>query len=267
MIEQAWCRLLERVNKKLLSKSRKAISRYHAADCNGSFNDFEYWTPDERRELHEQILAIFSRHRHMVVSYTLNLKELVDEFPRAEEKSENVANILLLSRIMEEISVRLFGDKRYSTDRIALIHDHGMYDAVLLDAFNNKKSDETLKHREQFVTIAPMCWEDCIPLQSADFLAYENFKAALRTPQGYKRRKTLELLLNLNSFGGIGSTITRYGIKETMEKYDEAAKQKILENARIRSIHKPNDKSNEGSSHRNTGGSSRQKRRKKAEEN
>jgi hypothetical protein len=81
-----------------------------------------------------------------------------------------------LNHIVKYIAEKIPPDKRYVDDRIALIHDRSEYDAVLLEAFNHLKSDETLLNRERFTTITPVGWEDSVPLQPADMIAYSNFK-------------------------------------------------------------------------------------------
>jgi hypothetical protein len=58
------------------------------------------------------------------------------------------------------------------------------------------------EHHTIFTTIAPFGWEDCVPLQPADLVAYENFKDAMRKVAPRDRRKALEVLVNLDSFGG-----------------------------------------------------------------
>ncbi len=54
---------------------------------------------------------------------------------------------------------------------------------------------------------------DCIPLQAADLVAYENFKDAEGKLIGRRRRKTLELLLSSNTYGGSAKTFNAEGIR------------------------------------------------------
>jgi hypothetical protein len=89
--------------------------------------------------------------------------------------------------------------------KIVLFHDRCDCDANLLEAFNSIMNDEAFRGKHIFSTIAPMSWDDCIPLQLADLLAYENFKDTERHFTGRKRRKTLELLLA----GGLGGRSKR----------------------------------------------------------
>ena len=67
-----------------------------------------------------------------------------------------------------------------------------------------------------------MSWEHCVPLQPADMMAYEHFKEAERKVSPRKRRKSLELLLDLESLGGRGSFIDRDALLKLKEVMDEA---------------------------------------------
>jgi hypothetical protein len=97
-----------------------------------------------------------------------------------------LAYILLLNHIVKYTAEKILPDKRYADDRIALVHDRSDHDAILLEAFNHLKSDEALPNRERFTTITSMGWEDCVPLQPADMIAYSNFKTVER---GHKEKE------------------------------------------------------------------------------
>ena len=97
-------------------------------------------------------------------------------------------------------------------------------------------------HRERFVAISASGWEDSIPLQPADLLAYENFKIVERESAAHKRRKSMELILDLDSFAGRGVKLQRAGIREIREKLDEESKEILFRNARIRPIQKSGGK-------------------------
>jgi hypothetical protein len=68
--------------------------------------------------------------------------------------------------------------------KITLFHERCPYDGAFLQSFNRMMDDPTFAYRQYFNTIVPMGWEDCIPLQPADLMAYENFKEGLRQLPG-----------------------------------------------------------------------------------
>jgi hypothetical protein len=97
--------------------------------------------------------------------------------------------------------------------RLVLFHDRGPHDSILLEAFNRALADGTFAGREMFSTIAPLSSVECIPLQAADLLAYENYKDSERVLKGRRRRKTLELFLEMSSFGGRARTFNPAAIR------------------------------------------------------
>ncbi len=97
--------------------------------------------------------------------------------------------------------------------QIALVHDRCNYDGVLLKAFNDHMNDPTFSGREYFSTIASQSWENCIPLQAADLLAYETFKEAQRSLTSRPRRRTLSLLLEAG-LGGRAKHIDADGVRK-----------------------------------------------------
>jgi hypothetical protein len=96
------------------------------------------------------------------------------------------------------------------------------------------KNEGTLKNGERFTTIAPMGWEDCVPLQPADLIAYENFKIVERNSKGKKRRISMERILDLDSFGGRGASLNREALKEIRSALDEDSLRSLLEFAGIK---------------------------------
>jgi len=229
-VEWAWLSVLEKKNKELKAQARTELSRYHASDCSFRYKEFEGWSVAEQIELTDQLIRKVFRHPLVIVSYTLDTRDLVAEFPEAKENFLGLAHILLLNHIVKYIAEKILPDKRYADDRIALIHDRSEYDAILLEAFNHLKSDETLPNRERFTTITSMGWEDCVPLQPADMIAYSNFKTVER---GHKKRKDFELILDLDSIGGRGVFLKRQAFREIREKLDTESKTTLFKNARM----------------------------------
>jgi len=234
-IEEAWLKVLQTKNKQLKAQGRKELSRYHASDCSNLKREFKDWTIPEQIEFVSQFVKKVFRHPMGIASYTLDLRDLVAAFPEAKNDPYPLAHILLLNHIVKYIADKILSDKRYIDDRIALIHDRGSYDAVLLEAFNNSRNDDTLIHRGRFTTIAPLGWEECVPLQLADMIAFCNFKTVER---GHKKRKDFELILDLDSIGGRGAFLTRQAFVEIREKLNGKSQRTLFENARMRPLQK-----------------------------
>ncbi len=232
--ENAWIKWLEKKNQELRKQGRTELSRYKASDCSCFQNEFKDWNKGEQIAFLEGLLNVFRRHSTGIISYTLDLRHITEEMPGTEGKEQAIAYILLLDHIMVWIGERIFEDKRYVGDRLSIIHDRTTgYDSVLLDAFNAMKDDQTFKYRDHFTTLAPKGWQDCLLLQPADLIAYENFKLIERKHAGARSRKIMELLLDLESIGGRGVELTHEGIKEINAKQTDESRRALYENARI----------------------------------
>jgi hypothetical protein len=244
-VEQAWLDCLDKKNTQLKRAGRTEMRRYHAADCSQYYGDFKDWKPDEQREFTSCLIKVFQDYPLAVSSYTLNLKDLIAEFPEAKDDSYGataLAQIILFTHIVVFIADKVLSDPRYVDDQITLIHDRSDYNAVLAEAFKHLKNDESFIHRDRFTTISPMGWETCVPLQPADLIAYENFKIVEREAAGVKRRKSMELILNLDSFAGRGVKLKPEAFKEIRRKHTDESVRILFENARIRPSQQTNNK-------------------------
>ena len=105
--------------------------------------------------------------------------------------------------------------------RIRLFHDrtggNGDYDPTILRAFNSLLNDETFSGKNLFTTIAPLAKEDCVLLQPADLLAFENFKQAEAKLAERESRKSFKALFDFANFGIHSKTVNR----ESLEKLGE----------------------------------------------
>ncbi len=231
--EIEWNRCLEKKSKELKAQGRQTISRYHAKDCSSRVREFGGWTVEEQIQFTTCLLRVFRLYPLAVASYTLNLQDLVLEFPEAKDNPRPLAHVLLLNHVVRFLAESLLSLEKYSSDRLALVHDRGAYNGVLAEAFRHLQEDETLLNRERLVSITSLGWEDCVMLQPADLVAYENFKAAERETAAHKRRKTLELLLDLKSFNGRGVLLKREAFADIRRKLDDHSKKMLFKNARI----------------------------------
>ena len=69
--------------------------------------------------------------------------------------------------------------------------------------------DPTFANKSMFTTLAPMGWEDCIPLQPADLVAYEAFRDMKRRKLGKPMNRSLATLVEKENFNLISKRIAR----------------------------------------------------------
>ena len=93
--------------------------------------------------------------------------------------------------------------KHDSVARVAIIHDRTEeYNGVISDAFHRLLKEGGDRYSKLFTAIAPMGWEDCVPLQPADMIAFDTYKFLDRTlhSSSAKMRKSLQNLVGNGIF-------------------------------------------------------------------
>jgi hypothetical protein len=227
-----WRKCLEERNRKLKSLNKPEFSCYHAVDCNHRRKEFKEWSVDEQVEFVKELIYILGLYFLVIYSCSLDLRDLVDVFPEARDKSKELAFAILLRQMMPYLSDKILGDERWPNDELALIHEECEYDGVLSNSFKSIKNDETLQHRNRFTTIKAMGWKDCVLLQAADLITYEGFKAH-RELDGAPRRKSLEAIVGLDSVGGKGYKLLKLGLEQIRDGLSDETRRALFRDARI----------------------------------
>lgn len=200
-VTRTWKLHLAAVNKKLKKQGRPLISRYHASDCSGRRNEFEGWSKDERDQFVLGLFGIFKRFRLQSIGYVTQIDDLNEVFDDWPDDPLKTAYTVLTKFTVSMISHDCSGLR---SPKITLFHDYtadGRYDTAILNAFMQIRNDPNFRFASYFTTIAPLSWEDCVPLQPADLVAFEVFKEAEAQERARKSRKSLEALIKLETFG------------------------------------------------------------------
>ena len=180
------------------------------------------------------LIKVFQTHATGISSYSVDLRDLVAEFPQAEKDPKSLGHaILLLCNVIWYIANNILGDERWETDHFSLVHDRGSNDGVLLNTFNSLKEDNTLKNHALLDSIESTGWGDEVRLQAADFLAFESFKIVERQRSKRERRKSMQALLDLDSFAGRASLILPEGLKQIRNTLNEETWELLFRKARI----------------------------------
>lgn len=221
--ERAWAGALNKVNLKLRKEGRKEISRYHASDCAGFGNEFKGWNVEEQKALTASLIEALRLVPMHSVAYTVfldDLRSLWRERFRINIHRENLyeaAYFLTMQHCMMELGGYLYSLNPYL--RMTVIHDHSDYDGMMLNAFNYIKYTLNPPYAKVLSTIAPMSSKECLPLQLADFLAYEFFKdrsGEQHKGKSYNRRKSFALTLQTGT-GVRLSTLPKDWIRKIMD--------------------------------------------------
>lgn len=232
-IQRGWKKCIEAKNKSLRKQNRPEISRYHSSHANSRDHEFEGWSQEERNELAIQLMATLHRGRAWVntISYSLPLQEFIKKF-EIEGDPLPFCYKELLKFTMVEMKAQVLDARKTleSTKQVKyiLFHERCDYNDAYLSGFDAMMNDPTFTHKDLFSTIAPMGWEDCIPLQPADMIAYETFKDALRQFNNKDRRASLNYLLQSGRFGGRSKQMSVENLVEWREILDSAVANKAV---------------------------------------
>lgn len=224
-MEMAWLKVLEEKNASLVAAGRKSIRRYHATDCFNREREFENWSRTERDEFVLKLFKVFRYHTTSHIAMSINVRELLEVWGGDVEDPMSLAYDLMLVFIMNEIGISM--EQENFKANVALFYERSDYGPVLLKTFNRLMDvDETFRFKHVFTTIAPMGWENCIPLQPADLIAFEAFGNArrLRAEQPKNMSKSLEALLSMDSVGSRSKGVSREVIDQLKAMVDARVK-------------------------------------------
>jgi hypothetical protein len=204
-MERAWKLQLAAKNKQLKKAGRPLISRYHASDCSGRRREFKDWALRERDAFVLGLFSIFKRTPVQVIAYTAQLDDLCVVFPEYAEDRLATAYTILLKFLMQTLGDEVCDMARGAPVKIYLFHDRtsgdGKYDPTLLRTFNQLMNDPDFRYKDYFTSITSVAWQDCLALQPADLVAFECFKEAEGRLESRNRRRSLDGLLNMETFG------------------------------------------------------------------
>ena len=223
LFEKEWAAVLGKTNADLEAHGRKTISRYHATSCAGMSGEFEGWDVHEQKRLTAALIGALRKIPMHSVAFTVLLDDLRDAWLVRRGSSIPHSSLFEAAYYLTmQFCMFNIGNYLYSLNpllRVTVIHDHSDYDGMMLSAFNHVKYTLKPPFANLFSTIAPMNSKECLPLQLADFLAYEFFKdrgAEEYKGRAYKRRKSLALTLQTGT-GVSLRTLTRDTIGQIMD--------------------------------------------------
>jgi len=215
-----WAKVLGQKNSELRAQGRAGVSRFHATDFNNSRGEFEGWPPQEKNLFSSELVRVLRNYPFHVHGYSIPLQDLVEEIPEAKPDPKGFAYALLLMYIMDSIDQGTAAV--HKSGLISLHHDTCSYNGLLQGAFEQKLRDPNFGSGRRFLSLTPEEGQLSVPLQAADFLAYENFKDVLNHIDSFPRprRKSLELFLRIDGVRGRSVGLDRATIKLLKSQMD-----------------------------------------------
>jgi len=198
------------------------VSRFHAANVNARNGEFAGWERQYRDSYVLPLLGILQeqgRYLHAVSigMYPRDYEKVINPHGRRMFGNPYIACIkTCLVTIAHEME--LMGMPR--EDRFSVILDRNDFESDAVKIFYAIKDDPKFLLRHRLATCAPGGWEEFIPLQCADMIAYDTYRLLDNKNIGMEKgRKSLESLYEKNGFMGFyfEQDLLR-GIKEPLEK-------------------------------------------------
>jgi hypothetical protein len=215
-IEHKWKQRIEFESRVSIKKGLKPLSRYHAADCASRRGEFEGWHQDRQIRLTKRLIEMLQEQRTSglwAVAIGASLEDFVDIEPslskhQLKKECYKFCVNLALRHLCHAMKNYFPGEK------VTIFHDSGDFVADAQYAFS-KFTDCS----DQFVTLAPLRWDQAIALQPADMIAYEVMRLADKRFQGDSAiRKSLQQIMG-KEIPGVYAYLKRGAFQEFKRRY------------------------------------------------
>lgn len=179
-LEASWKRRLQYEQRLSFERGDAPISRYHATDCANLKNEFDAkhgWDIPRQISLSKRLCEIIGANPVWGVVFGGSLRGIAKHFPN-QSREEVKEGLYRLAFSMHLVQVGQVMHDFFRKDRVTVYYERSRQLGPIANAaFNDFMEDKTCKSLSKyFVSATPVGWEDCIPLQPADFLAYEGMK-------------------------------------------------------------------------------------------
>jgi len=191
-LETEWTKL-DRKWKRRLKKA--GVSRFHAAPLNCYAEEFESWKGTTKSKDFVVPLLNIIKHRKLVGFSFAMLLDDYKKYTSPVAKAKLGTPYLCCFKHCIAMAAQLTSPMPQE-DKFAVVIDRNPEENDAVRLFYQIKDDSTVPYRHRLATCVPGGWEDFIPLQAADMIAYDTFKLLDDTHVHGKNkwRKSLEAL-------------------------------------------------------------------------
>ncbi len=162
------------------------VSRFHASHLNAKEHEFQGWDPGRSKRFTIKLIKRIVERRMHLVSCSVMRKPYDKLPPLAKERLGTPYELCFkhcITLVAEQTIPRLNPNKQFS-----VIYDHDTeLGSKPSDLFMLMKNDSNWPHRYKLRECAAGRWQDHIPLQAADAVAYDTFK--LLHTESWKRKR------------------------------------------------------------------------------
>jgi hypothetical protein len=171
-LETEWTKLERKWNRRI---KKAGVSRFHAAELNGYKKEFESWRGTSKSKDFVVPLMNIIKHRKMVGFSFAMLLEDYKNYTSPVAKDKLGTPYLCCFKHCIAMAAQLMHPMP-PEDKFAVIIDRNPAEKAAMDLFYAIKDNSTEPYRHRLATCVPGSWEEYIPLQPADMIAYDTFK-------------------------------------------------------------------------------------------
>lgn len=177
--ERSWGNVERRWKDK---NKRVGVERYHAAHLNAATYEFDGWTPQRRLRYSKSILQILKDQKRKLHGVACGL--YVDEYRSIISPSGQIKMghpyLVCFKSVIASVARQMDSQKFPMADTFAVVLDRNRdeingqrLETEAVRTFYEMKDNPKFQHRDRLETCTPADSIDVVPLQSADFVAYE----------------------------------------------------------------------------------------------
>jgi hypothetical protein len=151
------------------------VSRFHASHLNAKDHEFEGWTDRKSKQFTVKLIKRIVERRAHLVSCSV-MREPYEKLPPLAKQRLGTPYELCFKHCItlaaEQTVPRISPNGQFS-----VIYDHNTdLGTTPVELFMMMKNDIKWAHRHKLGTCAPGSWQDYLPLQPADAVAFDTFK-------------------------------------------------------------------------------------------
>jgi hypothetical protein len=196
-ISHDWSERIGYENRRSVKKGFKPISRYHATDCahlKREFSENNGWDIPRQIKLTKRLCEILGAHGPTGIVVGGGISDVENYINPDTGEARSFLYSSCFKTCLLDIAALM---REHVFDaRVKVFYERGEFESLAKEAFDMFKRDDPGMFR-CLVSAEPAGWETCVPLQTADFMAYQGFLRVDGSLKGKDAiRKSLQGLIN-----------------------------------------------------------------------
>ncbi|MGO9229117.1 MAG: hypothetical protein ACLQKA_07895 [Bryobacteraceae bacterium] len=195
-IARSWSERLAYESRISANRGCSAISRYHASDCASlkrEFSEKNGWSIARQIRLTKRLSDILGGNRTTGIVVGGSIEDVQKHCgPGSDPPKELLYSLCFRMCLLGIVSLMRL---RVVDARVRVFYERGEFAGVAKESFDLTKDDQRPEYK-CLCSADAAGWEECVPLQAADFLAYEGFRRIDGSLKGKNLvRKSLQALI------------------------------------------------------------------------